>query len=163
MRLTPFQAWTRRRPTVKHFRVLGYLAWAHILAYKHIATDLQRKTCIFVGYLNDVKGYKLLHSTTHEILIKSSVHFEKSSCSSYPPTSPSNIALETLHHDDDSLEVLDPSKLDKESSSSISDGDSDDEDTHYSPSHHSEVDDSPPDSLATTPLWTHQTFKSTSD
>ena len=39
--------------------------------------DMQSKPCIFVGYLEDVKGYRLLDSDTHEMLISRSVRFDE--------------------------------------------------------------------------------------
>ena len=155
---TPFQAWTGRKPTVKHFRVFGSPAWAHIPAEKRKAMDPQSKPCIFVGYPDGVKGYRLLHPTTHELFIERSVRFEEESSSSSPITSPSTITLETLQHDDSSSENLNLPDLHEESSSSTSNDESDDEDLSSSSSHHSEVDDSPPDSPAMKPLWAHQTL-----
>ena len=38
---------------------------------------MQSKPCIFVGYPKDVKGYKLLDSDTHELLISRSVRFDE--------------------------------------------------------------------------------------
>ena len=39
--------------------------------------DMQSKPCIFVGYPEDVKGYRLLDSDTHELLISRSVRFDE--------------------------------------------------------------------------------------
>lgn len=161
--VTPFQAWTSRKPIVKHFRVFGSLAWAHIPVEKCKAMDPQSKPCIFVGYLDDVKGYRLLHPSTHDLFIERSVHFEESSSISSHTTSPSTITLETLHDDDSSFEDLNPPNPIEESSSSTSDGDNDGEDSHSSHSHLLEVDDSPLDSPASMPLWPQQNFESVGD
>jgi len=41
--------------------------------------EIQGKTCIFVGYPKDVKGYRLLDSGTHELIINMSVIFDEHS------------------------------------------------------------------------------------
>ena len=58
--LTPFESWNGRKPNLKNFRVFGCLAWAKIPPQKHKALEPQRKPCIFVGYANSNKAYKLM-------------------------------------------------------------------------------------------------------
>jgi len=58
--IRPEEAWSSIKPYVRHFRVFGSEAWAHILDEKHKAVEPKNKKCIFVGYSKDVKGYKLL-------------------------------------------------------------------------------------------------------
>ncbi|XP_059067589.1 suppressor protein SRP40-like [Cryptomeria japonica] len=111
------------------------------------------------GYPDGVKGYRLLHPTTHELLIERSVQFEEGSSSSLSTTSPtpSTLALESLGiHDSSSDESNSP----EQSSTSTSDAESDSKDSPpSSPSHHSEVDDSP----SFSPLWARQTLQSVGD
>lgn len=49
----------------------------HIPKEKRRATDIQNKPCIFVGYPEDVKGYRLLHPDTYELIISRSVRFDE--------------------------------------------------------------------------------------
>lgn len=78
-------------------------------------------------------------------------------------TSPSTIRLEPVHHDDSSSKDLNPPNIDEESSSSTSNGDNDNVDSHSSPSHHLEGDDSPLDCPSLAPLWACRTLESTGD
>jgi hypothetical protein len=52
------EAWTKIKPDVSHFHVFGNVAWAHIPDEKRKALQPKSEKCIFVGYYEDVKGYK---------------------------------------------------------------------------------------------------------
>jgi len=148
--VTPFEAWNSQKPSVKHFQVFGSPTWAHIPTEKCKALDPQSRPCIFVGYPDGVKGYRLLHPTTHRLFIERSVQFEEGSSSSHSITSPtpSTLTLDSLGIHDRSSEESDSPK---QSSTSTSDVETDLEDSPpSSPSHHLEVDNSPLDSPSAT-------------
>ena len=58
--ITPKEAWSKIKPDVSHFRVFGCESWAHIPDEKRKALQPKSVKCIFVGYSEDVKGYRLL-------------------------------------------------------------------------------------------------------
>jgi hypothetical protein len=58
---TPYKAWSSLKPEVAHFRIFGSHAWARIPSKKRKALDPQSTKCIFVGYPNGVKGYRLIY------------------------------------------------------------------------------------------------------
>jgi alpha-glucuronidase len=58
--ITSEEAWTKIKLDVSHFHVFGSIAWAHILDEKRKALQPKSEKCIFVGYSEDVKGYRLL-------------------------------------------------------------------------------------------------------
>ena len=58
--ITPKEAWSKIKLDVSHFRVFGCEAWAHIHDEKRNALQPKSEKCIFVGYSEDVKGYRLL-------------------------------------------------------------------------------------------------------
>ena len=58
--ITPKEAWSKIKPDVSHFRVFGCEAWAHIPDEKRKALQPKSEKCIFVGYSEYVKGYRLL-------------------------------------------------------------------------------------------------------
>ena len=72
---TPFEAWCRRKPVVKHFRVFGCPTWAQISSRKCKAPPL--RPCPFIGYEKSVKAYRLTNLETREIFIERNVHFEE--------------------------------------------------------------------------------------
>jgi hypothetical protein len=68
----------RQQPEVTHFCVFGSRAWAQIPSEKRKALDPQSTACIFVGYPDGVKGYRLIDPSTDQLIIERSVQFEES-------------------------------------------------------------------------------------
>jgi hypothetical protein len=75
--IAPEEAWTKIKPDVSHFCVFGSVAWAHILDEKRKSLQPKSEKCIFVGYSEDVKGYRLLQSHFNEIIIRRDVKFDE--------------------------------------------------------------------------------------
>jgi hypothetical protein len=75
--MTPEEAWTKIKPYVSHFHVFGSIAWAHILDEKRKALQPKSEKCIFVGYSEDVKAYRLLQTHCNEIMIRRDVKFDE--------------------------------------------------------------------------------------
>ena len=61
---------------VSHFHVFGSEAWAHIPDEKHKAIEPKSEKCIFVGYSEDVKGYRLLQPKYKNVIIRRDVKFD---------------------------------------------------------------------------------------
>ena len=57
--MTPFEAWTGKKPSVSHLRVFGYKAFAHVPKDERGKLDSKAKKCILVGYGEETKGYRL--------------------------------------------------------------------------------------------------------
>ena len=75
---TPYEAWSGLKPEVTDFRIFGSLAWAKIPSDKRKALDPQSTECVFVGYPDGVKGYRLIDITSYRLIIERSVQFEES-------------------------------------------------------------------------------------
>jgi hypothetical protein len=82
--ITPKEAWTKIKPDVSHLCVFGSIAWAHILDEKRKTLHPKSEKCIFVGYSEDVKGYKLLQPHFNEIIIRRDVKFDENILSCEP-------------------------------------------------------------------------------
>jgi hypothetical protein len=67
--MTPFEAWKGDKPDVTHFHIFGSHTWAHIPSEKRKQLDPRSTPCIFVGYLDDVKGYRLIDPSTYQLII----------------------------------------------------------------------------------------------
>jgi hypothetical protein len=63
---------------VTHFHIFGSRAWAQIPFEKRKAIDPHITECIFVGYPNDAKGYRLIDLSLDWFIIERSVQFEES-------------------------------------------------------------------------------------
>jgi hypothetical protein len=57
---TPYEAWIGLKPEVTHFPIFGSHSWAWIPSEKRKALDPHSTERIFVGYLDSVKGYRLI-------------------------------------------------------------------------------------------------------
>jgi hypothetical protein len=75
--ITPEEAWNKIKPDVSQFCVFGCIAWAHIPNEKSKALQPKSEKCIFVGYSEDFKGYRLLQPHCNEIIIRTYVKFDE--------------------------------------------------------------------------------------
>lgn len=79
---TPAEVWSGRTPSVQHLRVFGCTAYAHV-AYAHVPNELRKKLdeksekCIFLGYSNETKGYRLYNPVTKKVVISRDVTFDE--------------------------------------------------------------------------------------
>ena len=99
--ITLEEAWSKIKPDVSHFRVFGCEAWAHIPDEKQKALQPKSEKCIFAGYSEDVKGYRLLRPHSHDIIIRRDVEFDENLLACEP-----NLAgVPSLAHDPDLMIV----------------------------------------------------------
>ena len=75
--ITLEEAWISIKPDVSHFRVFGSDAWAHIPDAKHKALEPKSEKYIFVGYSEDVKGYRLLQPKSKNVIVRRDVKFHE--------------------------------------------------------------------------------------
>jgi hypothetical protein len=75
---THYEAWSGLKLEVIHFHIFGSRAWARIPSEKRKALDPQSTECIFVRYLDDVKGYRLIDLSSDQLIIEHSFQFEES-------------------------------------------------------------------------------------
>lgn len=72
---TPFELWFGEKPNVKHLRIFGCDAYAHIPKEQRRKLDVKAKRLTFVGYSEMQKRYRLLDTTTNSITISRDVKF----------------------------------------------------------------------------------------
>ncbi|CAL2225182.1 unnamed protein product [Prunus armeniaca] len=70
---TPFEAYSGRRPGVKHLRVFGSLCYAHVPTQQWQKLDLASTRCIFLGYGSCEKGYRLYNIASGKMIISKNV------------------------------------------------------------------------------------------
>jgi hypothetical protein len=101
---TPFEAWTSDKPDFTHFCIFGSRAWAHIPSEKRKPLDPQSTPCIFLGYPDDVKGYRLIDPSIDRIIIECIVQFEESPLHAPPMQHAETLVLPSVPDikDDDS-------------------------------------------------------------
>jgi hypothetical protein len=154
--ITPEEAWTKIKPDVSHFRVFGTIAWAHIPDEKRKSLQPKSEKCIFVGYSEDVKGYRLLQPHCNEIILRRDVKFDENLLACEP-----NSAIVPSS-------ACDPSSVVVPSSVPILDSSSDDESEDENPPLPADI---PPDEsfepeqapVPPLPRWVHSTREATGD
>lgn len=74
---TPEGIWTGSIPSVKHLKVYGYLAYAHIPKNNRQKLNNRAKECILVGYSSQTKGYRLWDLSTNDVIQTKHVTFDE--------------------------------------------------------------------------------------
>jgi hypothetical protein len=59
-RMNPEEAWSRRKPSVAHMQVFGCLAYAMVPDEKRGKPDAKGTKCLFLGYCEGTKAYRLM-------------------------------------------------------------------------------------------------------
>ncbi|CAL8152755.1 unnamed protein product [Prunus armeniaca] len=73
----PFEAYSGRKPGLKHLRVFGSLCYAHVPNQQRQKLDLASKRCVFLGYGSYEKGYRQYNITTGKVIISRDVVFNE--------------------------------------------------------------------------------------
>ncbi|CAL8168827.1 unnamed protein product [Prunus armeniaca] len=77
---TPFEAYSGRKPGVKHLKAFGSLCYAHVPKQQRQKLDLASKRCIFLGYGSCEKGYRLYNIETGKMIVSRDVIFSENVC-----------------------------------------------------------------------------------
>lgn len=94
--LTPFELFHGYKPDVSHLRVFGCVAYAHIPKEKRVKGDRKSFKCIFIGYTDDKKGYRLYDPRTEDIIAARSVWFAEN-----------HFDIHAINLDDDKIDYSD--------------------------------------------------------
>jgi hypothetical protein len=65
---TPHEVWYGKKPSLQHLRVFGCDAYVHVPKENRSKPDKKAEKCIFIGYKDGVKGYKLWNPETKKIV-----------------------------------------------------------------------------------------------
>ena len=72
---TPEEAWSGRMPHVSHMRVFGCVAYAKVPDQRRTKLDAKGVKCLFLGYCEGTKAYRLICLETKEIIKSPDVVF----------------------------------------------------------------------------------------
>ena len=75
--MTPFQAWSGKKPGVSHLRVFGYAGYVHVPKDRRSKLDSKTQKCIMLGYGTVQKGYRLFDYTNRKIVHSRNVRFNE--------------------------------------------------------------------------------------
>ena len=65
---TPNEVWIAKKPSLSHLRVFGCDSYVHVLKDKRKKLDSKSEKCIFIGYKDGLKGYKLWNPVTRKVV-----------------------------------------------------------------------------------------------
>ena len=74
---TPHEVWTGKKPSLSHLRVFGCDAYVHVPKEKRTKLDNKSERCIFIGYKDGLKGYKLWNPETRKVVYSRDVVFRE--------------------------------------------------------------------------------------
>lgn len=75
--MTPFEAWSGRKPSVKHLKVFGCVCYAQVPKVKRTKLEESSERCIFIGYSSKSKGYKLYNLKSKKVIVSRDVVFDE--------------------------------------------------------------------------------------
>eukprot|EP00253_Pinus_taeda_P005509 PITA_05509 len=75
MNKIPKEAWSGQKQTVTRMRVFGYVAYAHVPDQLRKKLDSKGEKCVFIGYSDESKAYKLYNPSTKKLIISRDVRF----------------------------------------------------------------------------------------
>ena len=103
---TPYEKWTGVKPNVKHLRLFGCTAYAHIEASTRNSLQTTSIKCKFLGYAPYQKGYILQRFTDNMIIVRRDVQFDEQSILEIPNTGPE------INEEPDPLHVMEDHDFD---------------------------------------------------
>jgi hypothetical protein len=74
---TPHEVWSGKKPSLQHLIVFGCDAYVHVPKENRSKLDNKAEKCIFIGYKDGVKGYKLWNPETKKIVYSRDVVFRE--------------------------------------------------------------------------------------
>lgn len=75
MNRIPEEAWSGQKKTVTHMRVFGCVAYAHVPDQLRRKLESKGEKCVFVGYCDESKAYKLYNPSTEKLIVSRDVQF----------------------------------------------------------------------------------------
>ena len=69
--------WTGKKTSLLHLRVFGCDAYVHVPKEKKSKLDNKSKQCIFIGYKDGLKGYKLQNPEISKVVCNQDVVFRE--------------------------------------------------------------------------------------
>jgi hypothetical protein len=74
---TPHEVWSAKKPSLQHLRVFGCDAYVHVPKENRSKMDKKAEKCIFIGYKDGVKGYKIWNLETKNTVYNRDVVFRE--------------------------------------------------------------------------------------
>ena len=102
---TPQEVWTSKKPSLSDLRVFGCDAYVHVPKEKQTKLESKSKKCIFIGYKDGLKGYKLWNPVIRKVVYSQDVVFREVKAvikHEVQPREPKKIEFELKEEESDS-------------------------------------------------------------
>lgn len=119
---TPHEIWSGKRPDLSHLKVFGCRAMTHIPKELRRKWDEKARSCLFLGYLEHTKGYRLYDEKTKKIFRSRDVIF-------YEDVASNAEKVKIAHM----MSIKDDSEDDEDGADSVEDSSSDSEESFETP------------------------------
>lgn len=73
----PYEAWASKNPSLVYLKVFGCDSFVHIPKERRKKLNIKSEKCIFIGYKDIIKGYKLWNIATRNIFYNRDVIFRE--------------------------------------------------------------------------------------
>jgi hypothetical protein len=74
---TLHEAWNGKKPSLEHLRVFGCDSYVHVPKENRSKLDNKVEKCIFIGYKDGIKGYKIWNLETKKVVYNWDVVFRE--------------------------------------------------------------------------------------
>ncbi|XP_074353045.1 uncharacterized protein LOC141692213 [Apium graveolens] len=91
---TPQEMWNERKPTAKHMKVFGSIAYMHVPDQKRSKLEDKSKKLVCIGYNKKTKGYKLFDPDQKKVVVSRDVLINEEDSWDWKKTI--NVALEKV-------------------------------------------------------------------
>lgn len=98
---TPYELWYHKKAEINNLRVFGSKVYAHVPKVKRQKWDPKANTGLFLGYCDNVKGYRFWNERTCKVEISRDIVFEEHFEGSLPSTENTNVVV----LDDDVVDI----------------------------------------------------------
>ncbi|XP_069148339.1 uncharacterized protein [Solanum lycopersicum] len=98
---TPVEAWSGIKPSVSYFKKFGCICYAHVPAEKITKLDEKSQKCVFLGYSDVTKGYRLLDDKTNKLVVSRDVIFDEKTTWNWEDKKIENTTVISLNQEED--------------------------------------------------------------
>ena len=121
---TPYEFWYGRKPDISNLRVFGCVAYSHIPDEKRTKLQPKSEKCVFVGYPDDTKGFKLFNIESSKFIRNRNVIFHEKEFHDFHGETKGKESLTSLFPSDET-EITADEKVDSDTESDASSNESD--------------------------------------
>lgn len=75
--ITPYEACYQKKPNVNDFKVFGCKAFSHVVDEQWKKLDAKSEVCVFIGYCEKTKAYRLYNPKIRKVIMSQDVIFDE--------------------------------------------------------------------------------------